>query len=55
MIYETENIKIEFKPDLTAEEILAVTFYLLTTCGHEIELEGLIDEEDYLESLGAAN
>ena len=43
--YEDKNIKVELKKKMTEEEILAVTFWLLCVCGHEVELPDLTEIE----------
>ena len=53
-LYKDENIEIKLKNrNMTQDEILAITFWLMLSCGHEIEitLADLEDQENYLENL----
>lgn len=55
-IYNDPNIRIELKnKNLSQEEILSIMFWLMTMCGHTIDiaLDNLEDEEMYLENLNS--
>ena len=54
MIYEDKNIKVELKnKSMSQEEILAIMFWLMSVCGHEVDiaLDKLEDEETYYDDL----